>query len=381
MIDRDLAEDAVKPRVMMFIDTYVVGGAGKVLLQFLQHGGTNFCDPIVARFWRGPAASWDFRDAVEKLAVRFEVLQQQFAFDPSVIQAARRIAQTSNVQILESHGYKGHVVCIALKKWLGLPWIAYIHGWTSENLKVALYNSIDRNIVRFADHIIPVSQSLGARLPMGRKARERIIVINNAADLMQHPAGGSLDARGTLNVLNGDTLVGVVGRLSPEKGHRYFVEAMRRLSPDLRVKAVFIGDGPEKENLRRAIARFGLSDRVVLAGFQRDVAPFYAACDVVALPSVAEGMPNAALEAMSFGKPVIASNVGGIPEVIVHGETGFLVPPRNPDALAATLKRLALNPDERRKLGAAGSDRVKRSFDPTERAKTVGNLYRQMMQS
>src|SRR6185503_19886601 len=115
-----------------------------------------------------------------------------------------------------------------------------------------------RNIVRFADHISPVSQSLGSRLPMGRKARERIVVISNAADLLEHPAGRSLDARSSLNVSKGDTLVGVVGRLSPEKGHRYFVEAMRSLSSDLRVKAIFIGDGPEKENLRRAIARFGL---------------------------------------------------------------------------------------------------------------------------
>src|SRR5689334_11066292 len=130
----------MNPGVMIFIDTYAVGGAGKVILQFLNSGGTDVCTPIVVGFWRGPEAPWQFRDAVVKLDVRFEVLRQTWAFDPLVINDALKLVRENNIQILESHGYKGHVVCLALHKLTRLPWLAYVHGWTHENRKVALYN-------------------------------------------------------------------------------------------------------------------------------------------------------------------------------------------------------------------------------------------------
>src|SRR5688572_26003560 len=103
----------MNPRVMILIDTYTIGGAGKVVLQFLGSGGKDVCIPIVAGFRRGPDAPWQFREAVEKLNVRFEVLHQIFAFDPLVIKDALKLVQTNDIEILESHGYKGHVVCLA----------------------------------------------------------------------------------------------------------------------------------------------------------------------------------------------------------------------------------------------------------------------------
>jgi glycosyltransferase involved in cell wall biosynthesis len=373
-------DDLMKPRVMILIDTYTIGGAGKVVLQFLRSGGAGICDPIVAGFWRGPQAPWQFREAVEGLDIKFEVLTQKFAFDPIVIRDALRLVKKNDIQILESHGYKGHVVCLVLKKITGLPWIAYTHGWTRENLKVAFYNSIDRNIVRFADRIIPVSKDLGRKLRLGSRAGSRMIVVNNAAESAEAETGTD-NVRTQLGVKKDDVLIGVVGRLSPEKGHEYFLAAMRQLPSDLPVKAVFVGDGQEKERLSNTIRESGLEGKVMLVGYKADVAPFYRECDIIALPSLAEGMPNAALEAMAFGKPVVASAVGGIPEVVIDKQTGILVPPSNPEALAAALMRLAGDKLLMAKYGVQGKRTVEHDFSSSERVKKVDVIYRQVLSS
>jgi glycosyltransferase involved in cell wall biosynthesis len=259
-----------------------------------------------------------------------------------------------------------------------LPWVAYIHGWTNENMKVELYNWVDRTIVRFADRIIPVSRDLGKRLQLRSYTGQKMVVIHNAAD----PAGAyrsGIDVRSSLKVARDEVLVGVVGRLSPEKGHRYFLEAIQLISRDFPIKAVFIGDGQERDNLNAEIRKGALSERVMLAGFQADVSPFYQACDIIALPSLTEGLPNAALEAMAFGRPVVASDVGGIPEVVVDGETGLLVPSCNPEALAAALVRLAGDRSQMRQFGMAGKQRVEQDFNPQERVKKVADIYRQVL--
>jgi glycosyltransferase involved in cell wall biosynthesis len=370
-------DSTMNPRIMILIDTYAIGGAGKVILQFLKSGGTDVCAPVVTGFWRGPRAAWLFRDAVETLGVKFEVLVQKFAFDPLVIYDALKLTRAHKTQILESHGYKGHVVCLALKRWTGLPWIAYVHGWTSENKKVALYNQLDRSIVRFADRVVAVSGAVSSRVRIPKRAQKKIVVINNAAD----PAncGDGINARDSLKVSNDDVLVGVVGRLSPEKGQRYLLEAIHLIPPDVPLKAVLVGDGQEYKTLSEEIAKRNLSGRVMMVGFQADVTPFYRACDIIALPSLAEGMPNAALEAMSFGRAIVATDVGGIPEVVIDGETGLLVPPRNPEALAAALTRLVSHRDQIRKLGLAGNLRAEREFNPTDRVEKVANVYREVM--
>lgn len=365
----------MKPRVLITIDTYAVGGPGKLILQFLVNGGRESCAPLVAGFWRGPEGKWQFREAVESCGVRFAVLRQKFAFDPMVIGDAYRLARANGIQILESHGYKSHVVCLALKKLLGIPWIAYEHGWTSENLKVGLYNLLDRKIVRFADRIVPVSLDLGAKLGLGKRDQQKLVCIPNAVTPPPRP-GAECGFRERLGVRKGDFLVGVVGRLSPEKGHRQFIEAFKIVSSAHgNVKAVFVGDGQEREAIVEAIRQHGLEGSIILAGYQEEVSPYYRACDVIVLPSLREGMPMAALEAMSFAKPVVATNVGGIPEVVLDGQTGLLVEPANPSALAGAISGLLKDPARMKKLGCAGQKRAEAEFGPQTRTSRIMELY------
>lgn len=368
----------MKPRIFITIDTYAIGGAGKCVIQFLKYGGLDDCFPVLGGFWRGPARAWEFRNAVEALGCPFEVLTERFRFDPSVIGQARDKLREYRIESLQSHGYKGHIVCLALKKMTGLPWVAFVHGWTTEDLKVRFYNQIDRSIVRFADKIVPVSEALRQRLNIERKAENKMITIRNAADLIDINRNFE-EQRKRFGLSSTDVVVGVVGRLSPEKGHRYFIEAFDlavKGRPNL--KALFVGDGPERRSLTEMIGNRGLGDKIVLTGYQKDVSSFYHTFDIVALPSLMEGMPNAALEAMTFAKPVIASRVGGIPEVVLDGNTGTLVEPRDREALAKALSELIDNPQKMMKFGKAGKMRAESEFNPSARTARIISLHRDL---
>jgi glycosyltransferase involved in cell wall biosynthesis len=365
----------VKPRVLITIDTYEIGGAGKVIIQFLTNGGRESCEPVVAGFWRGPEAAWKFRDAVDSIGVPFKVLRQKSAYDPAVIPAALKIIRDNKITLLESHGYKAHMVCLALRHHAKLPWIAYVHGWTSENRKVELYNLVEKTVVRFADRIIPVSESLKSRLHLGGRATEKAVVITNAADFVD-TSQSFTNQRERYRVLDDEILVGVIGRLSPEKGHGFFIEAMKAVAAKYgHVKALFVGEGQERAALTEAISKNGLEGKVILAGFQQDVSSFYHACDIICLPSLSEGMPNVALEAMMFGKPVVAFSAGGIPEVVDDGITGILVEPQNPAALAVAIIDMIGGRYNLKEMGTAGRKRVETEFSPRVRAGRVAEIY------
>lgn len=371
----------MKPRVLIVIDTYNIGGPGKGLIQFLTNGGLELCQPVLAGFWRGPERAWQFRDAAELTGVQFEVLKQRHGFDPSVIKEAIRLVRENNITILQSHGYKAHVICYFVRLMTKLPWVAFVHGWTSENIKVKAYNLIDKVMVRFADRIVPVSVDLKKRLHLSSACEKKVRVISNAVDTAKTDCIDE-DIRKKYDIGCDDFLIGVVGRLSPEKGHVDFILAMKLMViTNPLIKAIFVGEGQERLAIETAIRENALQGCIFMAGYQQDVSAYYRAFDLVVMPSHAEGMPNAALEAMVHAKPVVATRVGGIPEVVVDGVTGCLVPPRNPEALSEAILVIASNSSMMAAFGVAGKDLVSGKFNPQERAKNIVAVYHELLGS
>ena len=369
----------MKKRLLILIDTYPIGGPGAQLLQFFANGGKKLSELIVAGFWRGPEGKWQFRDAVVAEGVRFEVLKQSQAYDPTCILSAVRLVQNNDIHNLESHGYKAHVVCFVVSRICRIPWVAFVHGWTSENKKMLVYNQLEKILIRFADRIVPVSESLKNRLKLGKRAERKTTVITNSAQFVdtsrQFP-----DKRAELGIGKDDVVVVVIGRFSPEKGVRFFVKAMALLAPRFpQLRAVLVGDGVERSAIEGDLLRMGLQEAVLLAGFQEDVSPFYHCCDILCMPSLSEGMPNVALEAMMFGKPVVATDVGGIPEVVMQAETGLLVPSCNAEALAGALETLILDGKKRAAMGSLGKTRVDTSFASGKRVEDLFHLFNEVL--
>jgi glycosyltransferase involved in cell wall biosynthesis len=205
---------------------------------------------------------------------------------------------------------------------------------------------------------------------------DRLLVIPNGISLEDVPPADPAEARAILG-LSADTLVmGTVGRLQPVKGTRYLLEAFTQLAAVHEdVVLLLVGDGPERASLQVLAQQLGIAKSVRFLGDRQDVSRCLHTMDVFVLPSIWEGMPNAALEAMAVGLPVVATAAGGTPEVVVDGVTGLLVPPRDPDALARAVARLLRDSDLRRTMGQAGRVRAKQRFSIEETVRRTEELY------
>ena len=183
--------------------------------------------------------------------------------------------------------------------------------------------------------------------------------------------------RGTLGLPLEALAVGIIGRVSPEKGHSDLLEALHLLAASVpHLYVVIVGDGPDIPRLREAAVEKGIAERLIFAGFRDDVNNVISALDVVAVPSSWHEPCSAVVQqAMSLCKPVIGSNMGGTPEMISDGETGFLIPASNPPALAETLAAVASDPALRERMGAAGAARAERLFTLDRMTDRVEALY------
>jgi glycosyltransferase involved in cell wall biosynthesis len=172
---------------------------------------------------------------------------------------------------------------------------------------------------------------------------------------------------------NGSGVVlGSIGRLDEQKGYELLVDALADLPG---ASAVIVGDGPEREALESRASETGVADRLELAGWSDDARSYLPAFDVFVLPSRYEGFPLAIVEAMLAGLPVVAADVGSIPEAVVDGETGLVVPPDDVPALTAALRRMIDDPALRARCGEAGRLRAESRFTSDLMATTFAEIY------
>jgi glycosyltransferase involved in cell wall biosynthesis len=229
------------------------------------------------------------------------------------------------------------------------------------------------------DRLIVPSSSILAKVSGEGRGGASFTVIPNGVDLARFdlPAGASA-LRREYGIPGRAPLLGVVARLEPEKGHRYLIEAMPailRSAPETWL--VIVGEGSLDGSLRELAASLpGLAARrIVFTGRREDVAAITAEIDVAVLPSLREAQGISILEAMARRKPVVASAVGGIPEVLTNGLDGLLVPPADPLALAEACIRLACSPSLRSRMGEAGRATVEARFSLDAMVRRIEAIY------
>lgn len=234
---------------------------------------------------------------------------------------------------------------------------------------------VNRWTVPLATHVVAVSQRVAVYAAQQfRIPADRLSTIPNGVDLEHfRPARRSGDQQ--------HLVIGCTARLHRKNDHAALLRAFARIGehrPEVRL--LLVGRGPEEARLRELAASLGISARVRFLGEQADVAASLQEMDLYLQASVAEGMPNSILEAMATGLPVVATTVGGTPEVVVDGETGFLVPPRDPAALAAATLKLLGDPELARAFGRAGRARIEAHFSERLMLRQVEDLLDRLVQ-
>lgn len=229
-----------------------------------------------------------------------------------------------------------------------------------------------------ADGVIAVSESVRDSLVAAGLPARMITVIHNGIPLVarRHPHGSPPAADRSPS----STIIGSVARLVPEKGLDTLLKATALLTREFPgLSLILVGDGREKSALTELSHQLGLTGRIHFLGFRADVEDIVAGFDLAALPSLSEGLPLALLELMAAGRPVVASRVGGIPEVIAHEDNGLLVPPGDPAALAAALRRLLTEEGLAARLGSAARATAEERFSAEAMAVHTLDFYRRVL--
>ena len=208
---------------------------------------------------------------------------------------------------------------------------------------------------RATHHIVTTGEALRQQLINDNGyPPERITSIPTGVDTDLFVQGDKMRARDRLGLPRDKIIIGIVATLRSWKGHRYLIESIPQL-PDRNVQLLIVGDGPQREALQRQITELGLDGRVIMLGNQRDVLPWLQAMDIFVLPSYAnEGVPQALVQAMLCGLPIVTTSVGSILEAVHDGENGLIVRPQDSVEIAAALERLLRDTDLRQRLGEQG---------------------------
>lgn len=365
-------------RVIASIEAHTVTGPAKNLLRFckLARSRPDGCDISLVTYVRPGRDSHHFREAAEAAGVPVYAIPERRAFDTEVIKALREYFERERPDIVQSHAVKSHVL-LKLTRPRSARWVAYHHGYTDPDLKMQLYNQLDRWSLHSADRVVTVCTPFREQLVKLGVRRERIRVLGNSIE-PEIPAGESVSSlRERLHIPQAPVLV-CIGRLSKEKGHRFLVEALAVLQTP-GVSLVLVGGGPERDRLQEQAAKLGLGERVCFAGHQRDPQPFYELGDVFVLPSLSEGSPNVLLEAMRASRPIVATCVGGVPDMAVDGQDALLVAPRDIPALANAIDRLLKDQVEAASLGAHARNTVVKKFSPGAYFCGLMDIYRDVL--
>jgi glycosyltransferase involved in cell wall biosynthesis len=286
--------------------------------------------------------------------------------------------------VLLCHGYKAGVLGRLAARRRGVVVVAVSRGWTRESAKVRFYEMLDRVNLRWMDRVVCVSEAQAVKVRRAGVRSERVRVIHNAVDperfLDPDPHYRDKMLRNFRRPMK--RLVGAAGRLSPEKGFSVLVAAAERVvRRDPSVGFVLFGEGKCRDALREQIKAAGLTGSFVLSGFRPDLDRFVPLLDLLVLPSFTEGLPNVVLEAFAAGIPVVASAVGGTPELVADGASGFLVPPGDPDALADRIREALASEDRLRDMGLHGRQQVVEQFTFAAQARKYQDLFKELVSS
>jgi glycosyltransferase involved in cell wall biosynthesis len=280
----------------------------------------------------------------------------RFAFDGCALVALRRLMRARGARLVHTHSSVDSWLATLAAKSLGLPVVRSRH--------VTIPVSRRRGLVyRLADRVITSGEAVKAVLVAAGVPADRIVAVPPGFDPARfHPAVSGLGVRRELGVTG--PAVGLVANLRGSKGHQYFLEAAREVLVDTPgTRFLIVGDGIGREDIARRVREMGLADAVVMTGFRRDIPEVMAALDVLVLPSIkSEASSQVILQALAVGTPVVATTVGGSPELITDGVTGRLVPPRDAPALAGAIRALLRDPEAAAAMAAAGGAFVRARY-------------------
>jgi glycosyltransferase involved in cell wall biosynthesis len=371
--------------VVALVDRLVHGGAERLAADIATRlDPERFASTLCVSRWSDPAhaaapgAPERLRAAAEAAGVRFLGLARRGRWDLAAWRPLVRLLRSGEVQVLHGHMFGSNVWAVVLGRLTGIPVvIAHEHSWAFTGDRPR--RLVDRHVIgRGSDVLIACSQEDRRRMiEVERIAADRVLFLPNG--IVGRPPTPGRDVRRELGIAADAPVVGSVGALRPEKRFDVLLRAAAQLVPGWSgLRVVIAGAGAERSALEALARDVGLGQRAILLGPRDDVPDVLAAIDVAVTCSDFEGSPLSVLEYMEAGLPVVATRVGGLPDLIDDGVHGRLVPRRDPATLAQALDALLGDPARRRAMGEAGRQRRREQFEFDVMVERLEDLYERL---
>ncbi len=328
------------------------------------------------------------RQAREK-GLDVKVFSMAGHWDMSIILRLARFLKKHRPDLVHTHGVRANLCGRSAAKLANNhPVITTIHSLVTKdyptNLANWFYAAVDRITMPWADYLICVSARLKDYVVKKGFPREKVEVIGNGIDLAPFEKLDEVDRkniREEFQIRSEDKVVGTVGRLVPIKGYDVFLKAAQKMAlQNDSIRFLVVGEGPSEKELKALARRYKIEEKVIFAGYRKDIPELFKAMDVFVISSYSEGGPIVLLEAMASGVPVVSTRVGGIPEVIEDGQTGLLVPPGKEEELAEKIMKLLKQPDLRRSIQEKALKKVRQEFTTDRAVEKTQALYLRLLE-
>lgn len=359
-------------KVLQLIETSGPGGAEKILVNLVGQLSKGRYHPIVCLRKEG----W-LSDQLREHRFETLIVPQDGYINSRWFGQLRGIIRVEQIDVIHAHEFAMNSYGSILSGLTGVPVITTVHGKSYYHEKWR--RRIAYRLIARWSKMVAVSEDIRNFLitRVGIKA-DQVMTIRNGIDVNAYIA--PVDEDGAPEKERQEYVIGAVGSLYPVKGHTYLLKALAivlKTHPDVVCKIA--GQGHLLPRLQAEAADLGIGNQVAFLGLRDDIPQFLQSIDVFVLPSLSEGLPLSVLEAMAAGKPVIATNVGGVSEVVQDQRTGFLVPPKDPEAMANRILRVMADQAMAERLGRAGREKVERDFSLDTMTQQYEALYEEAL--
>ncbi|MDD4899720.1 MAG: glycosyltransferase [Candidatus Omnitrophica bacterium] len=349
-----------------------LGGAERALIELVKGLDKAKFTPIVCCL----NDKGVFAQELEENGIKVIALNKKRGIDFSVIGKISSIIKKNRIDIVHTHMWGGNLWGRIAAKLSRVP-VVIATEQNVDTWKRPYHFVSDKLLGKYTDTLVAVSENVkDFYAEKTRLNRKKIKVIYNSVNLKKYEFSDSkrLDFIG-----NREITLGIIGRLVPQKGHRDFILAVKELLKDCRVKGIVVGSGPLENELKEFSQNLGLNGNIVFIGLRQDIPELLKSIDILILPSLREGLPLTVLEAMACGVPVVATKVGGTPEVVINNHTGILIEPKDYMAIKDAVLRFMKDKDFSQQIVHNARKMVEEKFSAYAMARQHSSLYEELL--
>ena len=364
-------------------DSPWVDGPGRTILETAESIDSRRVKIIIAGFSTAQGGTDAYLGEARKRGLPVRPIIERKALDWRVIEQVLRVIDEYKVDVLHTHDFRSDLVGLICASRRKIPIVTTCHGWISNDLKGRVYTWVDKSVLRYFDHIVTVSGAIKRQLLNAGLPDSKVEVIPNALKVDDFVVDKEdRRFRNKLDIPDHWKIIANIGRLSEEKGQvlllRAFADACQ---VQKNICLVFVGIGPEERRLEELAMNLNIEDRVYFAGFQENMNAVYNSVNLVVQSSFTEGMPNVVLESLLMETPVVATDVGGTAEIIVHNESGYLMEPNSHEEILSGILNFLNSESDFTRMARRGRTHVKDNFDNKNRVKRLESMYQRVITS